>query len=226
MALLLSCESNFDSVNESLDASYQLKRILISKLFSKVYLSQFNVKKVVLKNVTSIQSGQVDPIEDSYKKLPHIAPDNMEKVTGRLMDYRSAEEDKVSSGKYYFDSKWILYSKIRPNLRKLCFPKFEGICSADVYPIKGSNGLETEYLFYLLQSEHFNRYAESTSMRSGFPKINRDDLGAYRFLLPDENIQAKTVEKLYKIDAVIERLRKSLQYPIDIRNKLFSSYMR
>lgn len=156
----------------------------------------------------------MDPKTDPYRDMPHIAPDNMEKVVGHLLDYKTAKEDKVTSGKYYFDKTCILYSKIRPNLRKLCFPKFEGVCSADVYPMKGRNGLATEYLFYLLQSEHFNQYAISVSMRSGFPKINRDDLGAYKLKIPDLEYQRKACERLREIDGEYGHLinhRKKLQ---------------
>jgi type I restriction enzyme S subunit len=223
--LLNSCESNLSSINDALYAARELKRILISKLFSNKYLKQLNVKQVTLKNFILIQSGQVDPKESPYNKLPHIAPDNIEKNTGRLMEFNTAEEDKVFSGKYYFDSEWILYSKIRPNLRKLCFPKFEGICSADVYPIKGNNGLKTEYLFYLMQSEHFNRFSISTSMRSGFPKINREDLGAYKFFLPNSKVQDSTIESIRKVDSVISHLITNMDSPITIRSKLIQKYM-
>ena len=118
------------------------------------------------------------------------------------------EQDGVTSGKYHFDESWILYSKIRPNLRKICWPKIEGICSADVYPLRGKNGLLTEYLFYLMQSEHFNQYAVSVSMRSGFPKINRDDLGAYKLVVPDEEYQANIVNSLKEVDLQYEQLLK------------------
>ena len=44
-------------------------------------------------------------------------------------------EDGVISGKYLFTDKHIIYSKIRPNLNKVALPDFDGLCSADAYPI-------------------------------------------------------------------------------------------
>lgn len=198
--------------DESINGVLTLKRISISKLYSTKHLAD-NSKKVRLKDVFNIVSGQVDPKEEPYASLPHIAPDNISKCTGQLLDYQSAQQDGVTSGKYEFDENWFLYSKIRPNLRKICYPRFRGVCSADVYPIKGKKGADTEYLFYLMQSEHFNRYAEANSMRSGFPKINRDDLGVYKFFLPALDLQKKTVDILYRYDELYYSLQR-------YRNKL------
>ena len=219
---LNSVERSLDLGNEVLDQAYSLKRILITKFFSKSFVSGFEYKEVCLADVIDIQSGQVDPTKSPYCDLPHIAPDNMTKVTGKLLEYRLAKDDGVTSGKYFFDDSWVLYSKIRPNLRKICFPRFSGVCSADVYPIKGKNSLSTEYLFYLLQSEHFNKYAISTSTRSGFPKINRGDLGAYRFYLPEEKAQRIAVSSIAEVDQVIESCIGCMKSPVNIKKALIS----
>lgn len=200
LRLMRAGEKAINKTEELITSCLQLKRVMISRIFSYTDEKSLNLQNFRFKDVTEIASGQVDPKIEPYRSMPHIAPDNMEKVIGHLLEYKTAKEDNVTSGKYYFDQTWLLYSKIRPNLRKVCFPRFEGVCSADVYPIKGNNGLTTEYLFYLLQSEHFNQYAISVSMRSGFPKINRDDLGAYKLKIPSEEYQKKACEVLRQLD--------------------------
>jgi type I restriction enzyme S subunit len=199
-----------------------VKRITISKLYSSKRLERCS-KIVRLKDVFDIVSGQVDPKEEPYASLPHIAPDNISKCTGQLLKYQSAKQDAVTSGKYEFDETWFLYSKIRPNLRKICYPRFRGVCSADVYPIKGKNVAHTEYLFYLMQSEHFNRYAESNSMRSGFPKINRDDLGVYQFYLPNFEAQLNTIKVLDEYDKTYQALLTHREKIIKLNIKLLTS---
>ncbi|EMW7172561.1 hypothetical protein ACEUEG_05665 [Aeromonas media] len=203
-------------------SAQELKRVLIAKLFSPETLKSHGARLVKLKNHMEIQSGQVDPTISPYKEMSHIAPDNIEKGTGRLLDFQSAERDCISSGKYLFGPEHVLYSKIRPNLRKVCFPRFEGVCSADVYPIKGCNGLTTDYLFYLMQTEHFHRYAEGVSMRSGFPKINRDDLGAYSFFIPSEFEQDRVFRLLRQIDGQLDVLNQKLQIPFELRRQILN----
>ena len=207
--------------DKSIDGILTLKRITISKFYSSKRL-EGSSKKVRLKDVFDIVSGQVDPKEEPYASLPHIAPDNISKCTGQLLEYQSAEQDGVTSGKYEFDETWFLYSKIRPNLRKICYPRFRGVCSADVYPIKGKNGAHTEYLFYLMQSEQFNRYAETNSMRSGFPKINRDDLGAYKFHLPDSDQQTNAVCTLQHYDGLYHSLQSHRRKQVGLTSKYMS----
>lgn len=195
-----------------------LKRIFISKFFSKKFSESHGAEKVTFSKTLDIVSGQVDPTSEEYKHFPHIAPDNMEKRLAILLPYSTAEEDNVKSGKYLFDEEHVLYSKIRPNLRKVVFPRIKGVCSADVYPLKGKCGLQTEYLFYLLQSEHFNKYAIGTSMRTGMPKINRQDLCAYSFYLPSKELQCLIVKRLKALDGEYSEITKALTSAYNLKN--------
>ena len=44
-------------------------------------------------------------------------------------------EEGLISGKFLFDESMVLYSKIRPYLMKVARPDFNGLCSADMYPL-------------------------------------------------------------------------------------------
>lgn len=70
-----------------------------------------------------------------YANYPHIGIDCIEKNTGEIKNYRSVKDDNIISGKYIFTKQHIIYSKIRPNLNKVALPTFDGLCSADAYPI-------------------------------------------------------------------------------------------
>lgn len=66
--------------------------------------------------VAAIQSNLVDPKD--YPDMPHIAPDNIEGWTARLLPYVTVKEAGVFSGKHRFAAGSILYSKIRPISRR------------------------------------------------------------------------------------------------------------
>jgi len=91
-------------------------------------------KWVQFDNVCEVKSNLVDPTQ--YKSYPHIAPNYIKKYTGQLLEYNSIEEDGVTSPKHLFYTGQIVYSKIRPYLSKLILAPFEGLCSADMYPIE------------------------------------------------------------------------------------------
>jgi len=132
----------------------------------------------------AIPKGQVDPKEVPYLEWPLIAPDHIEQRTGCLLKIESAHEQRAISGKYVFHEGDVVYSKIRPYLRKAVLAEFRGICSADMYPMKPGPKITSEFLFLVVLSEHFSMFAESVSERSGFPKINRNELAEYIFALP------------------------------------------
>lgn len=83
--------------------------------------------------VAHIAANLVDPAQ--WPDLPHIAPDNIERDTGKLLPYRTVREDGVTSAKHRFYPGQLLYSKIRPYLNKCIRVDFEGLCSADMYPV-------------------------------------------------------------------------------------------
>ena len=110
-----------------------------------------------------VQSGQVDPREPQFADMPLIAPDHIESGTGRLYEITSAEEQGAISGKYYCPIGSVLYSKIRPALRKVAMYDGECLCSADMYAIDPGTHFDRRYLFYFLLTDAFTSYAELVS---------------------------------------------------------------
>src|SRR4051812_29288905 len=93
-------------------------------------------RNVGLLDVADVASGQVDPRELPYRDWPLVAPNHIEEGTGRLLPAPSASQQGAISGKYLFAPGDVLYSKIRPYLRKVALPRFSGLCSADMYPLR------------------------------------------------------------------------------------------
>lgn len=158
-----------------------------------------------------ISSGLVNPKEQPYFEMQHIGPDNVEKDTGRILETQSAAELGLISGKFYFDSDSIVYSKIRPNLNKVCAPHFEGICSADCYSIKPTDKIDKAYLLNLMLGYSFYKRAVECSMRTGMPKINQDDLNTIAMCYPKSIDEQKKIAKILTTqDKVIESKEKLL----------------
>ena len=156
-------------------------------------------KKRRFDEVAAIRSNLVDPAE--YQNYPHIAPDNIEKKTGVLLEYHTIGEDGVKSGKHRFYSGQILYSKIRPNLSKVIVVDFDGLCSADMYPIEAFE--DTRCLWYFMLSENFLEQASSAGSRSVLPKINQKELSALTVTIPDSIEEQKEIASI--IDSLFEK---------------------
>jgi type I restriction enzyme, S subunit len=152
-----------------------------------------------LGKVIRIASGQVDPKNAAIARLVSVGPENILVGGGLIPDsLKTAKELGQISGKYAFDSDAILYSKIRPNLNKIALPDFDGICSADMYPIwvRDKQIANQVYLYYVVNSEKFVSDATARSFRTGLPKINRPDLESIKILLPPLPEQRKIAEIL------------------------------
>ena len=166
-------------------------------------------KRRALGQAVRIASGQVDPKDESIAALISVGPDNL--ISGGGIDkasLRTAGELGQISGKYAFDKNSILYSKIRPNLNKVALPNFNGICSADMYPmwVRDPREADRDYIYYALTTERFVSAASSRSFRTGLPKINREDLETIEIPLPPLPEQRKIAEILRAWDAGLEAL--------------------
>ena len=149
-------------------------------------------KWVKFKDVAEVKSKLVSPIE--YSSLPHIAPNSIEKFTGKLISYNTIEEDGVTSPKHFFYKGQIIYSKIRPNLSKLIISEFDGLCSADMYPI--STILNLKYLFHYMLSNTFLDFASNAGTRTILPKINQKELYSLPVPCPSIGEQKEIVKIL------------------------------
>ncbi|WP_337544038.1 restriction endonuclease subunit S [Acidaminococcus timonensis] len=167
-------------------------------------------KRVKFSDIAEVKSNLVSP--QDYQDFPHIAPDNIEKATGRLLSYHTIKEDKVTSPKHRFYPGQILYSKIRPYLSKVVIVDFDGLCSADMYPIETTEN--TRYLWYYMLSNEFLLQALSGKSRTVLPKINQKELAQIKVLVPPPDEQIVIVEKLDRIFMNEQKNYKIVRYSL------------
>jgi type I restriction enzyme, S subunit len=219
--ILWDVDKTLQNYQSTLAASRTALRSQCENCFSNNGKSKWPT--VSMEDICTIQQGQVDPKQDPYSQMIHLAPDDIESDTGRILEKKTAAEDKVISGKYEFTDEAVLYCKIRPYLRKVAFPRFSGICSADMYPLYPKLNTLPEFLFRLLLSEDFTKFAIMHSARSAFPKLNRESLFAYRLRLPPLDEQRTFLVQVNKIAGVIEQLADHIEHLRHIGETLTNS---
>lgn len=167
------------------------------ELFGDLDKNSYNWEIVNILDVSKFDTSMTTDFV-KYAKYPHIGIENIEKITGKLINYKSVEESNLTSGKYLFDERHIIYSKIRPNLNKVATPDFKGLCSADSYPILTNERCEREYLAFILRSDYFLNYILNYSTRANIPKVNKEQISGFKFPLPPIEYQEKFV-KFYSV---------------------------
>jgi type I restriction enzyme, S subunit len=164
-----------------------------------------------------IANGQVNPKIEPYKSMVLIAPDHIESSTGKLLAKRTAAEQRAISGKYIFGTGDVVYSKIRPYLRKAFLANFSGLCSADMYPLKPATGVSSGFILAVVLGYRFSKYADSVSVRSGMPKINRAELAEYSLALPPLAEQNAIAEALSDTDSLLGALDRLIAKKRDLK---------
>lgn len=174
-----------------------------------------------------INSGQVDPKRAQYRDMILIAPNHIESGTGKLLYEESASEQGADSGKYQVTSGQLIYSKIRPNLRKVVIAPRDCLCSADMYPITPNLGeLSADYLLQLLLSHPFTKYVVDCSMRVAMPKVNREALADCWLWYPPLPEQQQILENITKgmgpFNLTINRTEREIDLLREYRTRLIA----
>ncbi|EQD80879.1 restriction modification system DNA specificity subunit, partial [mine drainage metagenome] len=154
-----------------------------------------------------IIEGQVDPEVDPYVNMPLIAPNHVESGTGRLLSTETAADQGAISGKYLCRRGDVIYSKIRPALRKATLAVEDCLCSADMYPLRSREGMQPEFLLLFLLSEPFSTWAVLESNRVAMPKINREALSDIRIPVPPPDEQLGIARHIAEETAKLDRVR-------------------
>jgi type I restriction enzyme S subunit len=180
-----------------------------------------------LKQVSFIQNGQVDPKSIQFRKEVLIAPNHIESGTGKILYKETAEEQGAESGKYPVKKGALLYSKIRPELRKACIAEENGMCSADMYAINPIDDVYPMFLLLVFLGEKFTGYMVNQSMRVAMPKVNRNDVENYWLAIPPLINQKQIIEEVeiesLKIDDAIDGLHKQVSTLKEYKTTLINS---
>ena len=164
-----------------------------------------------------VSANLVNPSD--YQDYLQVSPENIEKDSGKLLPCKTVSEVGVESWNHFFHKGQILYSKIRPKLNKVCIAPFDGLCSADMYPIDTDN--ISKFVVYTILSNDFNQQvAMITENRVKMPKINQKELSKIIVVLPANRMEQQEIvdyldDECGKIDALIA---KKQQYLTEIEN--------
>lgn len=194
------------------------------ELFGDLKLNSKNWKIFSFPEFALIDTQMIHDFHN-YEDYPHIGIDSIEKDTGNILAYRTIGEDHVISGKYLFTANHIIYSKIRPNLNKVALPDFDGLCSADAYPILPIEGKSNRYfLAFILRSNLFLSYILAFSNRTNLPKVNKAQIERFRCPLPTIEMQDRFAVFYKQVDKSKMAVQKSLDELETLKKSLMQTY--
>lgn len=154
---------------------------------------------------------------DSGVEYPCIELEHIEQGTGRLLG--SVSSTTQSSIKTAARSGDVLFGKLHPYLRKFAFAEQDIVCSSEIWAFIPSEYVIPQYLYYLVQTEHFLRVANISS-GTKMPRAEWANIEKEPFDIPCILIQEKIVSILEAIDKKICTSGDSLRMLINFRKGL------
>lgn len=212
-----------DSLSEDIQKEIEIletyRQSIISEAVTKGEETRF-------KYIATVRSNLVNPA--LYQDYHQIAPDSIEKNTGKIIIERTVEDAAVDSWNHLFYKGQIIYSKIRPVLNKVIIAPYDGLCSADMYPIETMQ--DTRFLMYVMLSQYFVEQVDLiTRDRIKMPKINQDELGNIKVFMPSLQEQKEIVkyldDKCGEIDAIISHKQQQQTILLDYKKSLIYEYV-
>ncbi len=121
---------------------------------------------------------------------------------GRILAVQTVNNGDLASNKFSFGPKHILYGKLRPYLRKIVRPDFNGVCSTDILPISATK-IDRGYLFHYLRHPRVVEYATGRCEGANLPRISPSELEKFPVQFPSSlPEQRRIADILDKADAI------------------------
>ncbi len=146
---------------------------------------------------------------EDYFDAYQVAPDIVEKGTGKVTLRRTVKESGVKGPNSRFYKGQIVYSKIRPSLSKAFIAEYDGLCSADMYPLNSL--INAEYLLKVILSEVFLAQVRVAENRIKMPKLNVESLSNILIPVPPIKIQRNIFSKIKQMDVFCGHLSSHLR---------------
>jgi type I restriction enzyme S subunit len=128
----------------------------------------------------------------------------LENITGEgaFVDVGTVNAGELASGKFRFSGEHILYGKLRPYLRKIARPQFNGVCSTDILPIRPGSSVDRDYLAHFLRLDTSISFANSRTTGANLPRISPSALESIELPLPPIGEQRRIAAILDQAEAL------------------------
>jgi len=151
-----------------------------------------------------------------YVGLEHIDS------SGAVQDV-TVQNGDLASTKFAFTRDHILFGKLRPYLRKVARPEFDGICSTDIIPIMPGERVDRGYLFHFLRVDEVIEKAASLATGVNLPRLSPRILETFAVPLPSLHKQRRIAAILDQSDDLRRKRRDALDGLDRLQSSVFAT---
>jgi hypothetical protein len=133
--------------------------------------------------------------------------EDIEKGSGRIVQYCKVFDRKIAGDKVKFSKDQILYSKLRPYLKKVLVAPADGVCTGEIVPFTAYGGIDPQYIVYVLTCPHVDYVINSVTYGVKMPRVGTQTMAELLIPLPPLAEQKRIVAKLEEVLPLIDRLK-------------------
>ena len=165
----------------------------------------------------------IEPSDASASELPCVGLENITSNSGQITLTSALQ---VSGLSFRFDSRHILYGKLRPYLNKVALPTFQGRCSTEIIPLLPTDGVDRDYLAWCLRLPSTVEFAMRSKTGSRMPRADMRELSHLPVSLPPLDEQRRIVARLNEQMAIADRARRAAERMVEAAHALPSAMLR
>lgn len=178
-----------------------------------------------LGDIATNKSPKYNPVNE-IDPIKCIEMEHLSTKTGRLLGYINGSTS--GSIKNIFNKGDVLFGKLRPYLKKYLQAPFDGVCSSEIWVLKGIN-VTNDFLYRIVQTKRFIDLANQSS-GSKMPRADWNVVENGLFPVPSLIEQQKISAFLTFIDERIHTQNKIIEelsvLKTNIAKKIFSQELR
>ena len=154
--------------------------------------------------------------------------EDIEKESGKIIRRVMTNDRKISGEKIIFKKGQILYSKLRPYLKKILIAPDNGVCSSELVPFDMIGNCDSRFIVYVLKSTYVDFLINSVTYGVKMPRVGTDTMINLLIPLPPLAEQKRIVEKIEELLPLVERYEKAWtrleelnkKFPLDMQKAI------
>lgn len=154
--------------------------------------------------------------------------EDIEKESGKIIRRVMTNDRKISGEKIIFKKEQILYSKLRPYLKKILIAPDKGVCSSELVPFDMIGNCDSRFIVYVLKSAYVDFLINSVTYGVKMPRVGTDTMISLLIPLPPLAEQKRIVERIEELLPLVERYEKAWtrleelnkKFPLDMQKAI------
>lgn len=162
------------------------------------------------------------PIVRDEDNVWQLNLDMVESGSGKVLNKIKAPLSETGSSTHWFDSRHVLYSKLRPYLNKVVLPDEQGLATTELVPmLPDPEMLDRRYLVHYLRSKQFVSWISDQVAGAKMPRVSMKVFWEHEIPLPPLDEQKRIAAILDKADAIRQKRKQAIELADEFLRSVF-----